>query len=173
VRTGLVFFALVLALALQTTVDQYVKEPLAVDLVLVMVVYVGLVSGPIGGLAAGTVAGLAQDALASGVLGIGGLAKTLAGFFAGIVGSQFILMQPIPRFLAFVAATVLHGVVFMGLYMVLDLRQFPRPYATVAIQAAGNAFIGVILCHLADVLPGSLERRRTGRGRVDVTRLRR
>ena len=47
---------------------------------LIVVVYVGIKSGPVTGLLAGTVAGLIQDALSSGILGIGGLAKTLVGF---------------------------------------------------------------------------------------------
>ena len=48
--------------------------------VLVVVVYVALTNGPVAGLLTGTIAGLLQDALATGIIGIGGLAKTLAGF---------------------------------------------------------------------------------------------
>ena len=33
-----------------------------------------------------------------GVIGIGGLAKTIVGFLAGIIGTQFIVAQPLPRF---------------------------------------------------------------------------
>jgi hypothetical protein len=61
-----------------------------------------------------------QDALSSGVIGIGGLAKTLVGFLAGIIGTQFIVAQSLPRFVVFFGATVLHAVVFMGLYVLLD-----------------------------------------------------
>ena len=32
-----------------------------------------------------------QDALSSGVIGIGGLAKTVVGFLAGVIGQQFIV----------------------------------------------------------------------------------
>jgi hypothetical protein len=64
-------------------------------------------------------------------------------------------------------------VAFMGLYVVLDLRQFTRPFAAVAVQGAGNALLGVIACHLIDSLPGAAERRRSARGRMRVTRLRR
>ena len=65
-----------------------------------------------------------QDALSSSVIGIGGLAKTLVGFLAGIIGTQFIVTASLPRFVVFFGATVLHAVVFMGLYVLLDLRHF-------------------------------------------------
>src|SRR5206468_10698694 len=87
--------AIVLALALQTTVARFViRGIVAVDLVLVVVVYVALNAGPVTGLLSGTFAGLVQDTLAgSGIIGIGGLAKTIVGFLTGIVGTQFIVVQ--------------------------------------------------------------------------------
>ena len=129
-----------MALALQTTLARFlVRGSVAVDLVLVVVVYVALTSGPATGLLSGTFAGLVQDALSSSVIGIGGLAKTLVGFLAGIIGTQFIV--------AAVAAAV-RGVfrrhacctrsVFMGLYVLLDLRHFGAPYAAVAGQATAQ-----------------------------------
>ena len=81
------------------------------------------------GLLAGTVAGLIQDALSSGILGIGGLAKTIVGFLSGVLGTQFIVTAPLPRFLLLLLATALHAAIFMGLYTLLNLRQFPAPYS--------------------------------------------
>jgi hypothetical protein len=72
VRAALALAAIVVALTLQTTIAGLgIGGAVAVDFVLVVVVYVGLTMGPIAGLAAGTVAGLAQDALSSGILGMG------------------------------------------------------------------------------------------------------
>ena len=89
-----VVLAVAVALALQTTLSRFVvRSTVAVDLVLVVVVYVALTGGPANGLLTGTFAGLVQDALSSGVIGIGGLAKTIVGFLAGIIGSQFIVAQ--------------------------------------------------------------------------------
>ena len=69
--------ATALALALQTTLARFlVRGTVGVDLVLVVVVYAALSSGPVTGLLTGTFAGLLQDALSSGIIGIGGLAKT-------------------------------------------------------------------------------------------------
>lgn len=152
------------ALVLQTTLGTLVLRGLpAVDLVLVVVVYIALKYGPTTGLLAGTVAGLAQDAMSSGVLGIGGLAKTLVGYGAGVLGTQFILTAPLPRFVVFVLASVAHAAVFIGLYVVLDLRVFASPYAGIIGQALGNGFIGVVMAQLIELLPGAAERRRARR----------
>lgn len=166
-RAAGILVAVAVALALQTTLSRVaMRSTVAVDLVLVVVVYVGLTSGPATGLLTGTFAGLVQDALSSPVIGIGGLAKTIVGFLAGIIGSQFIVTQSLPRFVVFFGATVLHAIVFMGLYVVLGLRQFGTPYAAVATQAAANAVIGVVAFQIVELLPGAVERRRAQRGRL-------
>src|SRR6267142_4782207 len=143
-----------------------VRGSVAVDLVLVAVVYVALTSGPVTGMLTGTFAGLVQDALSSGVIGIGGLAKTIVGFLAGIIGTQFIVAQPRPRFVVFFSATVLHAVIFMGLYVLLDVRHFGTPYAAAIGQAVGNAVVGVVAFQLVELLPGAMERRRAARSRL-------
>ena len=160
-----VILAIVVALVLQTTLARFlIRGTVAVDFVLVVVVYVALTSGPVTGLLSGTAAGLIQDALSTGVIGIGGLAKTIVGFLAGIIGTQFIVVQPLPRFVVFFGATILHAIVFIGLYVLLDLRQFGSPYAAVLGQAFGNAVVGVVAFQLVEFLPGAAERRRTARG---------
>lgn len=161
-----VILAVAAALALQTTLARFVvRGPVALDFVLVVVVYVALTEGPSAGLTSGAVAGLIQDALSTSLIGIGGLAKTVVGFLAGIVGTQFIVVHTLPRFVVFFAATVVHAVVFMGLYAVLDLRHFGTPYAAVAGQAAGNALVGVVAFQLVELLPGAVERRRAAKSR--------
>ena len=162
-----IILAVAAALAFQQTIlTRYIRGTVALDLVLVAVVYVALTSGPVAGLWTGTFAGLAQDAMTTGVIGIGGLAKTLVGFLTGIVGTQFIVAQPVPRFCVFFGATVLHQLVFIGLNTLLDLRHFGSPYAAVAGQAAGNAAVGVVAFQLAEMLPGAVERRRATKGRL-------
>lgn len=161
-----IILAVFAALALQTALARYIRGTVALNLVLVVVVYVALMSGPVTGMLTGTFAGLMQDALSTGVIGIGGLAKTLIGFLAGIIGTQFIVTQPLPRFCVFFTATLLHELVFIGLYTLLDLRHFGSPYATVAGQAAGNAAVGVVAFQLVELLPGAVERRRAAKGRL-------
>ena len=166
-RAAGVVVAVAAALALQTTLARFViRGTVAVDLGLVVVVYIALTSGPVTGLLSGTLTGLLQDALTSGILGIGGLAKTIVGFLAGVIGTQFIVAQPLPRFVVFFGATVLHAVIFIGLYVVLDLRRYGAPYAGVTGQALGNAIVGVVAFQLVELLPGALERRRAQRSRI-------
>lgn len=157
--------ALAAAVVLQTTLAGFlVQGAVAVDLVLVVVVYVALTSGPLAGLLAGTAGGLVQDALSSGILGMGGLAKTLVGFLVGRFGTQFIVTATVPRFLVFAAASVAHAGLFMGAYTLLGVRSFPNPLAAVAVQALGNGLLGVVGFQLAEWLPQMMDRRRLGRG---------
>ena len=117
-RAARVALAIAIALALQTTLAHTLTgATTTVDLMLVAVVYVALTGGSVAGLAAGAIGGLVQDALsttgasvvavgsgvvaAKSIIGIGGLAKTVVGFVAGIVGTQFIVVRPLPRFLVF------------------------------------------------------------------------
>ena len=162
-----VVLATVVAIALQTTLARFViRGTVAVDLVLVVVIYAALTAGPVTGLLAGTFAGLVQDALSSGVVGIGGLAKTVVGFLSGVVGTQFIVAQPLPRFVVFFGATLVHEAVSIGLYELLSLREFGMPYASVATKALGNAIVGVVAFQLVELLPGAFERRRMARTRL-------
>jgi len=164
VRAVWLVAATALALALQTTLGRFFTGPLIVDLVLVVVVYAALAGGPVAGLLVGTFAGLAQDTLSTGVVGVGGLAKTVVGFLAGVVGTQFIVAQAPPRFVVFFVASLLHAAIFMGLHEVLDLRDFGFPYATIVEQALANALVGLIAFQAAELLPGMVERRRMTRG---------
>jgi rod shape-determining protein MreD len=167
VKAAGILLAIALALVLQTTIDRYVAGgTVAVNFVLVVVVYVALTSGSVAGLLTGTVAGLIQDSLGTGLIGIGGLAKSIVGFVAGIIGTQFIVSQPLPRFLVFFVATVAHQAITIGLAVVLGQREFGTPYAAVAGQALGNAVVGVAAFQLAELLPGAVERRRMGKGRL-------
>ena len=159
-----VFLAIALALALQTTLARFVVGgTAALDLVLVVVVYVALTTGPVSGMLSGSVAGIIQDALSSGVIGIGGLAKSIVGFAAGVIGQQFIVTAALPRFVMFLAASVAHAAVFMGLYVLLGLRTFPSPWAAILSQAVGNAVVGMIAFTIIEGLPGIVERRRMRR----------
>jgi len=108
-KTLVVLLALFVALAVQTSLSGLTMSGArTVNLVVVAVVYVALVFGPVTGMMAGTAGGLAQDALAGGIVGVGSLSKTIVGFLAGLLGAQFIVAQPLPRFVMFVSASVLH-----------------------------------------------------------------
>jgi rod shape-determining protein MreD len=140
------------------------------DLVLVSVVAVGLLHGRAAGLLAGTAGGLLQDALGGGVLGLSGLGKSVAGYLAGVAGTQFIVTQWMSRGFLFFGASLLNSAFFMGLSMLLGLRRFENPLVEVATQAAVNTAAGVLLVYLIEFMPTArvqwfalLERRRKRR----------
>jgi rod shape-determining protein MreD len=165
VKTAVVLLGIMLALALQTTVAPFLLAGgVGVDLVLVVVVWTALQFGPAIGLLSGATAGLAQDALSGGIIGVGGLSKTLVGFIAGVIGSQFIVTNALPRFFVLFAGAALHGVVFLGLYSIIDRRGFVVPWRSALIQALLTAVVGIVLMMAASTLPGMRERRRLRRG---------
>jgi rod shape-determining protein MreD len=164
VKIAASLFAIAVALALQTTLASLViRGTAALDLVLIVVVYLALITGPVTGLLLGSAAGLVQDSLSSGIIGIGGLSKTVVGFVAGVLGTQFIVTAPLSRFLVFVLSTVLNASIFMGLYTVLGLRQFEEPWQAILSQAVGNGLLGVVGAQLVELLPGLRDRRKQRR----------
>ena len=161
-----ILLALIGALALQTTISGVTfGGARMVNLVVVAVIYLALQFGPVVGLFAGTIGGLAQDALVGGVIGIGGLSKTVIGFLAGLLGAQFIVAQTVPRFVMFVGATIVHELCFHGLYALVEARPFRVDYSAVGTQAFINALVGLLAFFVVERGPGLLQRRRDRRGR--------
>ena len=161
-----VLLALVGALALQTTLSGVtIGGARMVNLVVVAVVFLALQYGPVTGLMAGTIGGLAQDALAGGIVGIGALAKTVVGFLAGVLGAQFIVSQPVPRFVMFVGATIAHDAFFQGLYAIVEARGFRLQFTPLMTQAVINGIVGLTAFFVIEQVPGLLQRRRARRGR--------
>lgn len=164
--------AVVLSLVLQTLLSRFfVHGRLGLDLVLIAVTYLGLTSGPVIGLFAGTLGGLAQDSLSTGIVGISGLAKTIVGFLSGVIGTQFIVSQPIPRFVVFFGASLVQVGVVVGLESLLELRAMTRTTSVTLLEAAGNALVGIVLFQLSELLTGAAGRRRSGRDRIQVSHL--
>ncbi len=77
-------------------------------------IYLALAFGPVAGLFAGAAGGLVQDALAGGVIGVGGFSKTLVGFVVGVLGAQFIVSQSLPRLVMFVSGTLIHELCYQA-----------------------------------------------------------
>jgi len=162
--------ALVLAAALlQGALSRSSGDALG-DLVLVAVVAVGLLHGRVAGLLTGTAAGLVQDALGGGMLGLSGLGKCVAGYLAGVAGTQFIVTQWMSRGFLFLGASLLNSACFMGLSMLLGLRRYDHPILEVVTQAAVNAAVGLLLFYAIEFMPTAreqwnavLERRRKRR----------
>jgi rod shape-determining protein MreD len=154
-------------LVLQTSLTRFtIGGGWALDLVLVAVFLCALSWGPAAGLFAGTFGGLAQDALSGGVLGVGGLSKTLVGFLAGAIGMQFIVAQFVPRMVVFVIGTLVHQLCFWGTYALIDQRAPAVPLTSVMLQAFVNAAIGLVVFQIVELAPGFASRRRARRSRL-------
>ena len=170
-KTLVVVIALVGALALQTTLSGlHTGGAIAVNLVLVAVVYLALAYGAVTGVLAGTLGGLAQDSLAGGIVGLGGMTKTLIGFVVGVLGAQFNLSSTVPRLVMFVAATFVHELVFQGLHAMIGGRPFAPQWSAVLAQALVNGLIGVIAFLVVEQGPGMLDRRRMRRASLSKRR---
>lgn len=142
-----------------------------IDVVLVAVVLLALMSGPTAGLLSGTAAGLIQDAMGSGIVGIGGLGKSVVGYLAGLVGAQFIVARPLPRFFVFFAATLVDAMVVTSLLWVLSAHGVAVSLASVLQRALGQALLGLALLQLVEAGPRFLDQWRLNRQRRRATRL--
>jgi rod shape-determining protein MreD len=170
-KAVVVVLALTAALAIQTTLAGLtIGGGISVNLVLVAVVYIGLTSGPVAGLLAGSVGGIIQDALAGGIIGIGGLSKTIVGFAVGVLGAQFIVAQPLPRFVIFFGATIVHEVCFKTLYALVESQQFSLRWVPLLTLAAVNAVVGIIAFQIVELAPGLMQRREARRDRIGPRR---
>jgi rod shape-determining protein MreD len=166
-RAAGVLAGLVLALLLQTTIaGMTIQGATYVNLVLVAVVFVALAYGAVTGLMAGVAGGLVQDALAGGIVGIGSLSKSVTGFAVGVLGAQFIVSQPLPRFVMFVGATVVHELCYQGLFALVEFRPFALPLATLAAQAFINGVVGIVAFQVVEGTPGLVQRRRMRRASI-------
>jgi rod shape-determining protein MreD len=158
-KTAIVIGALAAALLLQSTIAGLsFTAGSRVNLVLVAVIYVALAYGAVTGMLAGCVAGLVQDAIAGGIVGIGGLSKTVVGFFVGVLGAQFIVSTPVPRFLMFFGASLVHELCFQALYALVEARGFRLQLSGALIQALVNGTVGITAFLLVERAPDMMQR---------------
>jgi len=158
-KTAIVVAALAVSLLLQSTIaGMSFAAGTRVNLVLVAVIYVGLAYGAVTGMLAGCVAGLVQDAIAGSIVGIGGLAKTVVGFFVGVLGAQFIVSTPVPRFLMFFGASLAHELCFQALYALVESRGIRFQLSAAALQALVNGAVGIAVFLLVEHGPELAQR---------------
>lgn len=159
-----VILTVAVALTLQMFFARYaVAGRWVFDLVVVGVIYAALYWGPTAGMWTGTLGGLTQDALSGDVVGLGGFAKTVVGYGAGVLGAQFIVARPFARSGAVAAATLVHRMIVVGLLAVVD-RDWPGFSWTAMLMETGlNTVAGLLAFQVTEMLPGALERSRERR----------
>lgn len=159
-----VLATVLLAVAVQAALARYTVGGVWVfDLVLVGVIYAALQWGPVAGILAGTVGGLLQDLLAGGIVGVGGLTKTLVGFVAGVVGAQFLLAKPGGRTVILAAATVIHRVMALALLALIEQQWQSFGWGSMAAEVGINSVVGFVAFQFTDAAPGLMERGRMSR----------
>jgi rod shape-determining protein MreD len=164
VKTAAVLAALVAALLFQTTLAGIsLEKGTLVNFVLVAVIYVALALGPLAGLLAGAGGGLVQDAVAGGIVGIGGISKTIVGFFVGLFGAQFIVSRPLPRLVMFVGGTVVHELCFQSMYALVEGRALQFVWTAMLTQAMINGLVGIVAFQAVESAPGLKQRREARR----------
>jgi len=162
VKTAAVILAVGGALLLQATLSGlFIGAAMTVNLVLVAVVYLALAFGPVTGMLAGTAGGLVQDALAGGIVGLGGLTKTLIGFVVGVLSAQFNLSTTVPRLVMFVVATFVHQLVLAGLQRITGGPRMTLQFSAMLVQALVNGLIGALAFLLLEHGPEAMQRRRS------------
>jgi len=133
------------------------------DLVLVGVVFAGLQWGPTAGLVAGTMGGLLQDLVAGEVVGVSGLAKTIVGFLAGVIGTQFVLTRPHARSIIVAAGSVAHRVLMLALVGLIEQQWPGATWGAMLAETGLNTAAGFLLFQGITGLPGMVARRRASR----------
>jgi rod shape-determining protein MreD len=164
VKLTYVLATIVVAVLVQVTLARYtVGGRWVFDFVLVGVVFAAVVWGSVAGMLAGTMGGLLQDVLSDGIVGVGGLAKTLVGFATGIVGAQFVLARPSARALLVTGASVVHRLLILALYGLIDQRWPSLSWNAMLAETVLNTLFGLIAFHITATLPGAVERHRMSR----------
>jgi len=157
-RRTLITAAIILfAAALQFSVLRWVRiagtEP---DLLLIVTVVIGLLSGPRAGMAAGFSAGIIEGALLGRWIGVYAAAKTISGYLAGAVGGRLFVENLLVMMGVTAVMTLVHeGIV--GLLTPATGLGVWRTLSTGFLQTAYNGgaalVIGLALRRIRRVLP--------------------
>jgi rod shape-determining protein MreD len=160
---------LLVAAFLQTTLPKYNGWLGHIDWLLLVVVYVSLMRDPTLALLTATAAGILHDAASGGSpLGINGIAKVLAAYFAYWVSSRIVAENLLVNILTLAGASAINTLVTLGFYRMLkfDLPPLAGINSMMAATAMGvlaNLAVSLFLFMLFDRLFKSTGRRQRSR----------
>ena len=159
-----VVVAVVASVILQATLARYmVGGRWVFDLVLVGVVYAALQQGAVAGMLAGTFGGLLQDTLSGGILGVGGLTKTITGYVTGGLGTQFVVSKPYAKAVIVAGATVVNRLMTIGLDGLIHQAWPAVSWLAILGEAGANTVFGFAVFVAAAALPDAMSRGRMSR----------
>jgi hypothetical protein len=75
-----------------------------------------------------------------------------------VLGAQFIVSTPVPRFLMFVGASFVHEAFFQALYALVESRGFRMQYSSTIVQALVNGAVGIAAFLLVERGPEMFQR---------------
>jgi rod shape-determining protein MreD len=142
---------LLIAAFLQTTLPKYNGWLGHIDWLLLVVVYVSLMRDPTLALLTATAAGILHDAASGGSpLGINGIAKVLAAYFAYWVSSRIVAENLFVNILTLAGASAINTLVTLGFYRMLKFDLPPLAgintmMAATAMSVLANLAVSVLL----------------------------
>lgn len=119
-QTFKIALTIFVVLLLQMLLPNYLPFFRYVDLPLVVTVYFGLQRAPMLAMLTGMALGLGGDAVAGGILGVGGFTKTLIGYVVAMASVRFALENPLARLAIAALSSAANTVLFIGLYLMLE-----------------------------------------------------
>jgi rod shape-determining protein MreD len=137
VQTFKIVLTIFVVLLLQMLLPNYLPFFKYVDLPLVVTVYFGLQRAPMLAMLTGMALGLGGDAVAGGILGVGGFAKTLIGYLVAMASVRFALENPLARLAIVALSSAASTVLFIGLYLLLE-----QPLSDVATYGELGRLVG-------------------------------
>jgi rod shape-determining protein MreD len=166
-------FSVIAALLLQLLMARYLRFDRFdlgqyLDLVLIVTVYSSFGRDPLRAMLVGASAGLVQDSFSGGILGAQSFIKTIIGFVASSLSVRFALDNPLPRLIVMVGASIVNGLLFVGLHWLFGIGLIAQPVQDNLIRRLGwqllaNVLGAVIIFRLLDRIMRESERRRERR----------
>lgn len=113
----------------------------SVDLLLVVVVWIALSSGAVGGQVVGMLAGFLSDGLTGGSFGLYAIADTLVGYFAAVLRQRVVLQRSV-LVLMFAAAAATQSLIVMSLNFLFVGEAEQSSWVVVGTRIVTTAALG-------------------------------
>jgi rod shape-determining protein MreD len=140
-----------LAVFLQVFVSKWLTFIKVFDLPLLVTIFFAVARRrPIPGTITGALIGTVQDAFASPVIGLNGIAKTMIGYLASSLGVRIDVENPGSRFIMTFAFCVVHRIIYMIIERGLVNGTEPWMWAHTLLSSVANALLAVALFALLD-----------------------
>jgi rod shape-determining protein MreD len=104
--------AFIVLIILQTTLVEFISiKGIKPDLIICLLVYLSMKEGALAGIFGGFLMGLSMDVYSPQTLGTGSLAKSVIGYFTGLLDERNITLDEKYKLLVLLLAAVLHQLI--------------------------------------------------------------